>query len=308
MQKENKNCILCPRKCGINRAEKTGYCGAGEEPEVALYMLHHYEEPFISGEPDDKRGSGTVFFKHCGLKCVYCQNYKISGVIKKNAAAAKKESAAESLADIFLKLQQQGAYNINLVTPTHYTGKIIDAVKAAKENGHEIPVIWNTSGYELPETVARLDGTVDIYLTDFKYFDGGVAERYSLASDYFETAAAALDVMVKQRPRLVFDKDGMLVSGVVVRHMTLPGYLSDSCKVIEYLYRKYGDNICISIMSQYTPQKGCDYTKYPELQDKVTRLQYKRLVKYAESLGVKNAFIQGGAAVSESFTPDFDEE
>ncbi len=318
---------MCPRMCGVDRAWQRGICGAGETPEVALWQLHHYEEPFISGAPDDIRGSGTVFFKHCGLKCVYCQNYKISNICADEnvrtdagldgAGGVKDEAdgydnvksaggnSLNPLPGIFLKLQGQGAYNINLVTPTHYTGGITCAVAAARARGLDIPVIWNTSGYERPETIAKLFDTADIYLTDFKYYGETPAKRYSNAPDYFKYASAALKEMVSQRPKLVFDKRGMLRSGVVVRHMSLPGHLSDSCKVLEYIYGEYGDNICISIMSQYTPQKGCDFTKYPELHTKVSKAQYRRLVSYAMDLGISNAYIQGGAAVSESFTPDF---
>lgn len=300
---ENLKCNICPRKCGVDRTRETGFCGMSDKPETALYMLHRWEEPFISGSGDE-RGSGTVFFRGCSLKCVYCQNHKIAYNLRgdENEDNNKRN---EKLTDIFLRLQDMGAYNINLVTPTHFTPWIARAVREAKKAGLGIPVVWNTSGYELPETVEALKGIVDIYLTDFKYYKEAPALRYSNAPRYFETAAAALDVMVRQRPGLVFGPDGMLKSGVVVRHLALPGLLSDCCRILEYLYRKYGDNIFISIMSQYTPQKTCDFNKYPELRNKVSQRQYAKLVKFAKDLGITNAFIQSGAAVSESFIPKF---
>ena len=299
----NHCCNICPRKCGADRVKAFGFCGAGREPEVALYMLHHFEEPFISGLPDDKRGSGTVFFRGCSLGCVYCQNHKISYSQKLHSSHSTLHT--RELDKIFLKLQEQGAYNINLVTPTHFTIPIIEAVRAARKEGLTVPVIWNTSGYELAETVELLKDTVDIYLTDFKYYKREPAQRYSGAPDYFEAASAALDVMVSQRPELKYDESGMLKSGVVVRQLALPGLLSDSCRILEYIYNRYGDRIFISIMNQYTPQKACDFTKYPELQDKTPQRQYNKLVKFARELGITNAFIQSGAAISESFTPEF---
>ena len=307
------SCNICPRRCGVDRINTFGFCGAGVKPEAALYMLHRYEEPFISGRPNGTRGSGTVFFKGCPLKCVYCQNRKISlsprlsgGDAPSNGSQGETASAnEESLADIFLKLQAQGAYNINLVTPTHFTVPIIEAVKEAKAKGLNIPIVWNTSGYELPETIGLLRDTVDIYLTDFKYYKAEAAQRYSGAPDYFKVAAAALETMVKQQPKLVYGEDGMLKRGVVVRYLALPGLLSDGCRILEYLYGKYGDTVFISIMNQYTPQSACDFERYPELKDKTPQRQYNKLVRFAQALGITNAFTQSGGTVSESFIPKF---
>ena len=299
----NRYCNICPRKCGADRVKTFGFCGMGKEPEIALYMLHRFEEPFISGPPDGKRGSGAVFFRGCSLGCVYCQNHKISFQAKNGG---NENIKSEKLPDVFLKLQERGAYNINLVTPTHFTLSIVEAVREARKQGLVIPIIWNTSGYELPETIELLKDTVDIYLTDFKYYKREPAQRYSGAPDYFGVASAALDVMVRQRPELAYGEGGMLKSGVVVRYLALPGLLSDGCRVLEYIYNKYGDNIFISIMNQYTPQRACNFEKYPELKDKTPQRQYNKLVKFAQGLGITNAFIQSGAAISESFTPEFD--
>lgn len=292
-----KNCTLCPRNCGVDRTGgQYGICGAGHLVKAARAALHFWEEPCISGE----RGSGTVFFSYCGLKCVYCQNCAIS------RGKSGKEFSVGRLTEIFLELQQKGAHNINLVTPTHYIPQIMEAVKKAKAAGLTLPIVYNTSGYEKPESIARLEGIVDIYLTDFKYLSPELSFQYSGAPDYAKWAKAALHEMVSQTGEAVFDGDGMMQKGVIVRHLLLPGCLDDSKNVVRYLFETYGNRIFYSLMNQYTPMEGSNV--YPELGRKVTEDEYDALVDYAAALGVENGFIQEGETAEESFIPPFDNE
>lgn len=288
-------CQLCPRACGTDRsAGQKGICGAGAKIKVARAALHFWEEPCISGT----RGSGTVFFSYCPLHCVYCQNAQLSG------GRAGAEITVRRLAEIFLELEEQGAHNINLVTPTHYTPHIARALRCAKEAGLGIPVVHNGSGYESVRTLRMLDGLIDIYLTDFKYMDKGIAERYSHAPDYAAHAKDAIAEMVRQAGVAVFDADGMMRRGVIVRHLLLPGHLEDSKNVVRYLYETYGDDIYLSLMSQYTPVQK---EQLPEgLRRMVTDEEYDGLIDFALALGVENGFLQEGAAASESFIPPFD--
>ena len=280
-----KECRLCPRECGVDRSEgKKGYCGASNELKVARAALHMWEEPCISGEA----GSGAVFFSGCPMRCRFCQNYSIA------AARKGKVISIERLAQIFLELQEKGAANINLVTPTHYTLHIIKALDLAKENGLRIPVVYNTSGYEKTETLKLLRGYIDIYLPDFKYMDGLLAAAYSNAPDYPEYAKRALEEMVGQTGPLKLDEEtGMARSGVIVRHLVLPGHVRNSKAVIQYLYETYGDQIYISIMNQYTPMP--QVTKDKLLGRKVTRREYEKVIDYALELGVENGFFQESA-------------
>ncbi len=292
-----KNCTLCPRNCRVDRTEgKYGVCGAGEHVKAGRAALHFWEEPCISGE----RGSGTVFFSYCGLKCVYCQNCAIS------RGRSGKEISVGRLAEVFLELQQKGAHNINLVTPTHYIPQIVGAVVKAKEAGLILPIVYNTSGYEKPESIALLRGVVDIYLTDFKYMDGELSGKYSGAPDYAKWAKLALNEMVSQTGEAVFDEEGIMQKGVIVRHLLLPGCLSDSKNVVRYLFERYQNRIFYSLMNQYTPMDGSRV--YPELGRRVTEEEYDALVDYAVSLGVENGFIQEGDTAEESFIPPFDNE
>ncbi|SHO52519.1 4Fe-4S cluster-binding domain-containing protein [Anaerocolumna xylanovorans] len=289
-----RDCTLCPRNCHISRLDgKVGYCRAGAEITAARAALHHWEEPCISG----RKGSGTVFFSGCSLGCVYCQNYDIS----RNLAG--KIITTDRLAEIFLELQEQKAHNINLVTPGHYVPSIIKAIGRAKEGGLHIPVVYNSSGYESVETVKMLEGVVDIYLPDFKYYGQEMAYRYSGCRDYFEAASQALEEMVRQTGEAVFEEE-IMRKGVIVRHLLLPGGLADSKKIIKYLYETYKDTIYISIMNQYTPLE--QVKEYPEINRKVTEKEYEALVDYALELGVENGFIQEGETASESFIPAFD--
>ena len=292
-----EECRLCPRNCGVDRSKKTGFCGETNEIRAARAALHMWEEPCISGE----RGSGTVFFSGCVLRCVFCQNGNIAD------GMVGKKITIERLADIFTELQEKGAHNINLVTPTHFVPQIVEALKLAKKNGLTVPVVYNTGSYENVETIKMLEGLVDIFLPDLKYYSVELSASYSKAPDYFERASAAINEMVRQAGIPVFDENGLMKKGVIVRHLLLPGCLSDSKKVIKYLYEKYGDRIFISIMNQYTPMKGIG-EKYPELDRKVRKSEYDRLVDYAIELGVENGFIQEGETATESFIPDFDME
>ena len=264
--------------------------------KISRAALHMWEEPCISGE----KGSGTVFFSGCNMKCVFCQNKEIS------TGGFGKEITVERLARIFLELQEKGALNINLVTPTHYTMQIIQAVKLAKSMGLKLPIVYNTSSYEKVETIKLLTDTVDIWLPDFKYTDNAAASRYSKAADYVEHAKAAIDEMVRQHPQPVFDDEGIMQKGVIVRHLVLPGQVQAAKNAVEYLYNRYGDNIFISIMSQYTP--CTDLGDCPEINRKITAEEYDEVVDFAVETGVENGFLQEGESASESFIPPFNLE
>jgi putative pyruvate formate lyase activating enzyme len=287
--------MLCPRKCGADRTKSVGACGQSDALLAARASLHMWEEPCISGES----GSGTVFFTGCSLGCVYCQNREIAhehvGV----------EITSGRLAEIFLEQQDRGANNINLVTPTHYVPHILKALDAVRGK-LKIPVVYNCGGYESVDTLKMLDGYIDIYLPDFKYTDSTIAKKYSNAPDYPETAKAAITEMVRQRGAAKFNKDGIMQSGVIVRHLVLPSYIENSKRTVEYLYKTYGDDIYMSIMNQYTPTAAME--KYPEINRSVTAAEYDAVLDFAVDIGVQNAFIQEGGTVSESFIPIFDGE
>ncbi|MBR5370241.1 MAG: radical SAM protein [Bacilli bacterium] len=290
-----ENCMLCPRKCGINRYKEKGFCGATNKIKVAYYSLHMWEEPIISGN----NGSGTIFFSNCNLRCLYCQNKKIS------IDGYGKLISNKRLKEIMLELQSKGAHNINLVTPTHYVPNIISVLKNIKNRELHIPVVYNTSSYECIGTIMACRDLVDIYLADLRYFDDKLGEKYSLCSNYFENATMAIDEMYRQVGKYELDNNGLLKKGLVVRVLLLPGHIDDSKKIIEYLYKTYGDDIFISIMNQYTPINKC---KYSNLNRKVTEEEYDSVVDYALDLGIKNAFVQEGEAASESFIPEFNKK
>lgn len=290
-----KNCLLCPRKCGINRSTgQTGVCGVSSEIKVARAALHYWEEPCISG----KRGSGAVFFSGCSLHCVFCQNREISD------GKAGKVISKERLSDIFMELAVKGANNINLVTPGQYIPDIVWAVNDAKSRGMKLPIIYNTSGYENVTELKLLEGIVDVYLPDFKYMDSTLSARYSRAKDYPSVAKQALSEMVRQQPDVVIDDaTGLIQKGVIVRQLLLPGHVNDAKAVLKYLYDTYHDHVYISMMSQFTPIALKDY---PEINRTVTRREYERLVDYALKIGITNAFIQEGDVAKDSFIPAFD--
>ena len=304
-------CDLCPRLCGADRAAgKRGACGADGRLMVARAALHFWEEPPISGS----RGSGTVFFAHCPLRCVYCQNAVIA------AGEAGAEVSVERLGEMCLELQEQGALNVNFVTPTHYAPEARAAVAWARERGLALPVVWNTSGYETVAAVRANEGTVDAYLADFKYADAELARRYSHAPDYPEVALAALEAMVEEAGRPTFDEvDGepRLTGGVVVRHLMLPGALEDSKRVVRLVHERFGDAVLLSLMNQYTPvladaakagdaRAAATLDRCPELAERVSDDEYELLLDYADELGVEDYFWQQGGAAEDSFIPAFD--
>lgn len=289
-----KKCNLCPRNCGVNRYESLGFCKASDKVKVAYYSLHQWEEPVISGI----NGSGTVFFSNCNLKCIFCQNKKISTL------GYGKEISNERLKEIFLELQAKGAHNINLVTPTHYVPQIVEVLKEAKTAGLNIPIVYNTSSYENVSTIMLLEGMVDVYLADLKYFDDSLGCKYSKCENYFEVAKAAIEAMYEQVGKFEI-VDGLMVKGVIVRVLVLPGHADDSKNLIKYLHETYGNNIIISIMNQYTPVEVID--KYPNLNKKVSDEEYEDVTSFAVELGVEMAFIQEGETQDTSFIPDFDD-
>lgn len=297
MKNMNKyeDCLLCPRKCGINRSTgQTGVCGVSSEIKVARAALHYWEEPCISG----KKGSGAVFFSGCSLHCVFCQNREISD------GKAGKVISKERLSDIFMELADKGANNINLVTPGQYIPDIVWAVNDAKSRGMKLPIIYNTSGYENVTELKLLEGIVDVYLPDFKYMDSTLSARYSRAKDYPSVAKQALSEMVRQQPDVVIDDaKGLIQKGVIVRQLLLPGHVNDAKAVLKYLYDTYHNHVYISMMSQFTPIALKDY---PEINRTVTRREYERLVDYALEIGITNAFIQEGDVAKDSFIPAFD--
>lgn len=294
MKKELDKCILCPRQCMINRNKgELGFCRAGNRIKIAKSYLHMWEEPCISGD----KGSGTIFFSNCNLRCLFCQNYYISEL--ENGV----DVSIERFSEVCLDLQSQGANNINLVTPTHYVPLIIEGIKLAKSRGLKIPIIYNSSGYENVDTIKMLDGIIDVYLPDFKYYSDEYAIKYSNCKGYFKYASDALNEMVRQQEKCIFNDDGMIIKGVIVRHLLLPKMENDSKKIIKYLYDTYGNKIYLSIMNQYTPVRIC---KYSELNEKVSDKVYNDIIDYAWDIGVRQAFIQEGETQSESFIPKWD--
>jgi len=267
---------------------------------LARAALHFYEEPSISG----REGSGAIFFSGCNLKCVFCQNEKIS------RGFVGKEVTVDALSEIFLSLQAQRANNINLVTPSHYVPQIKEALILAKEKGLFIPIVYNSSAYELPGTLKMLEGLVDVYLPDFKYMDEEMALNYSKAKDYPAVAKASIAEMYRQVGKPVFDERGIMKKGVIVRHLLLPGGVKNAKNVVSYLHEKYDDSIYISLMNQYTPLDTPSLKKagekYPALLRKVTKREYERLLDFVLSLDIKNAYFQEGDTASESFIPEFD--
>ncbi|AYD41303.1 radical SAM protein [Clostridium fermenticellae] len=289
------NCNLCPRNCGVNRINgEIGFCKSLNSVRVARVSLHYWEEPCISGE----NGSGTVFFSNCNLKCVFCQNYEIS------SNGIGKEISVKRLSEIFLEQQKRGALNINLVSPTHYVPQIIKALDIAKSKGLSIPIVYNTNSYENLETIRALNGYIDIYLPDLKYFSNRYSLKYSNADNYFYYASNAIKEMFSQVGETVFNEKGIIKKGIIVRHLMMPGLLFDSKKIIDYLYKTYGDSIYISIMNQFTPTYNTK--NFPEINKKLNSKHYDALIDYCISIGIKNAFIQEEGTCSESFIPQFD--
>ena len=292
-----ENCTLCMRNCNVNRNKGIkGVCNSTNSIRIARAALHFWEEPCISG----KSGSGTVFFSNCNLKCVFCQNYKIS------SEGFGTEITIDRLAEIFLELQDKGANNINLVTPTHFVPQIIESLKIAKNKGLNLPIIYNTNSIDTLDTIKTLNGYIDVYLPDFKYFEDKYALKYSKIKGYSKNVLEVIDEMVKQVGHPKFNEDGIIVKGVIVRHFLLPGLLFDSKKIIDAIYKKFEDSVYISLMNQYTPMYNAKM--YPEINKSINEKTYDSIINYALSLGVKNGFIQESGTNSEEFVPDFNNE
>lgn len=290
----NYECKLCPRECGADRTKEKGFCGAGDKVVVARASLHKWEEPCISY----KNGAGTVFFSGCNLHCCFCQNNKISNEL------FGKEISDEELGDIFLRLQDMGADNIDLVTPTHFVPNIINALDMVKSK-LSVPVVYNCGGYESVETLKMLDGYIDIYLPDMKYFSSEISAKYSNAPDYFEKSSEAVLEMIKQTGELKFNDEGGLLKGTVIRHMVLPSHRHDSMEIIRWIAENTSpENVLVSIMNQYTPFEFIS-DKYPELKRRVTKMEYNSVVNLAAELGI-NGFTQQKSSASQEYVPDFD--
>lgn len=296
-QEMMSDCTLCPRACHANRlAGQTGYCGQAAEIMAARASLHYWEEPCISGTS----GSGTVFFSGCNLRCVFCQNHNIA------IGKAGRLISPEHLVEIYLQLQEQGANNINLVTPTHFLPQIVLSLESAKQQGLSIPVVYNTSSYESVDALKHLEGLIDIYLPDLKYFSAELSTAYSHAPDYFSIACRAIAEMYRQIGDPVIDETtGLMKRGLIVRHLILPGQTKDSKRILRYLHETYGDHIYISVMNQYTPLPHV--ADMAPLDRTVTAEEYDRVLRFAERIDIARGFRQEGTAASESFIPEFDE-
>ena len=303
-------CTLCPRECKTERpqshANAKGFCKEGSTMRISRAALHFWEEPCISG----KSGSGAVFFTGCNLQCIFCQNAAIS------EDGIGREVTPDELCQIFFDLKEQGAHNINLVTPSHFVPEIRRSILLAKEKGFDLPFVYNSSAYEKPETLRLLDGLIDIYLPDFKYMDGKMAADYSHASDYPEVAKAAIAEMIRQVGTPLFDEEsGLMIKGVIVRHLLLPLGVNNACSVIEYLHQTYGDRIYLSVMNQYTPlfnvpgalsdKQKKRLADFPVLHRKVTKREYDKVIRFCLDRDMSQVFIQEGDVASESFIPPF---
>lgn len=294
----SKLCNLCPRRCNADRNNPEGVkralCKSGWAPKVALVSLHAWEEPCISG----KRGAGTVFFSHCTMRCCFCQNYEISNEGKGFEVTPKR------LTEIFLEEEKRGAETLELVTPSHYADSIIPALKDAKEAGLSIPVVYNTNAYDLPETLRRFAGLVDVFMPDLKYFDSRLAARYSGVPDYKEVATKAIETMFELTGPLRFNAHGILEKGVLIRHLVLPWLYKDSFACLDWIYKRFKDDVYVSVMNQYMPLYKA--SRHPEINRPLTTLEYNRVLDHAEKLGMKKVYFQAGRTNSDIFIPIFD--
>lgn len=313
MEMDYTACRLCPRNCGTDRRRSTGVCGMTDQLCVSRAALHFWEEPCISGT----RGSGTVFFAGCSLRCVFCQNREISQGSASGIPAGRESTfqtiSAERLVELFYRLEEQGANNINLVTADHFLPTIARAVEKAKQQGFSLPFLLNTGGYLNVDTVKGLEGLIDIYLPDFKYIRDADALRYSRAAGYPDAAKAAIAEMVRQQPECRFAPEStenedvrILQRGVVVRHLLLPGVLIQAKQIVSYLHKTYGEKIWISLLRQYTPEHAILSKDYPEIDRKVTGREYKSLVDFAAGIGVTQGFVQEEESADSAFIPAFD--
>ena len=292
---ELKSCNICPHKCGVNRLNGIkGRCKCDNKIKIALASVHNYEEPCISG----KNGSGTVFFSNCNLNCIYCQNYEISQLGK------GKEITIEHLAQIFIKQQEKNVNNINLVTPTMYVPQIIEAIKIARKKGLNIPIIYNSNGYENVETIKKLNGYINIYLPDLKYYSNEIAKKYSKIDNYFETAISAIKEMQKQVGNPIFNEEGIIQKGVIIRHLILPHHLLNTKNILKYVKENFDEDTYISIMAQYFPTYKAKEDKL--INRKLTKKEYKEIENYLYLLNLKNGYIQELGEHEEEYVPNFD--
>ena len=287
-----KKCQLCARRCGVDRTKTAGYCKMTDEVYISRAALHFWEEPPISGV----NGSGTIFFSGCSLSCVFCQNREIS------RGRSGKTVSVERMADIMLELEGNGAHNINFVTPTHYIPSVAEAIRLSRVNGLSVPIVYNTGSYDTPEALKTLEGLVDIYLPDFKYYTEKTAKEYSCAPDYPTVAREAISEMYRQVGSAKFDDNGIMTRGIIVRILLLPGHVAEAKLSLKYLLDTYGDDIYVSLMNQYTPMPDMK----PPLNRRVTVEEYQQLISYAEKIGLKNGFTQEYGSAEESFIPPFD--
>lgn len=287
-------CRYCPWNCGVDRSRTPGRCGGGVLPKVARASLHHWEEPCISGD----RGSGAIFFSHCNLNCVYCQNHTISH------GGFGKEISIDALSDLMISLQRKGAHNINLVSGSHYIPQIRDAIIYAKEKGLTLPIILNSNGYDSPSGLSMLEGLIDIYLPDVKYYDDDLAERYSGAKDYFRTASKAVKIMLGQVGPPIFDEKGLLLKGLIIRHLILPGHLENTKDVLDWIRISLPKEIYVSVMSQYFPTYKS--SSYGTLARKLSGSEYAEIMEYLEIIGLENGFVQEPESAAEEYVPSFD--
>ena len=289
-----QKCTICPHNCGIDRTKKVGRCKSTDKIKIALFSIHNFEEPCISGE----NGSGTIFFSNCNMNCIYCQNYEISQEGK------GREISVEELADIMLKQQESGVENINLVTPTSYSLHIIKAIKQAKDKGLHIPIVYNTNGYENKETLKMLEGYIDIYLPDLKYYYNELGQKYSNVNNYFETATEAIKEMYRQVGIPELDENGIMKKGLMIRHLVLPNNIENSKKILNWIKENIDNNVYVSIMAQYFPTYKAK--KEDELNRKLTKKEYEEIENYLYDLDLENGYIQELGEHEEEYVPKWD--
>lgn len=294
MNKELECCTICPHNCKINRTKNPGRCKSTDKIKIALYSIHNFEEPCISGE----KGSGTIFFSNCNMNCVFCQNYEISQL------GRGKEITIEELANVMIKQQERNVQNINLVTPTSYALHIVEAIKIARKKGLEIPIVYNTNGYESVETLKLLEGYVDIYLPDLKYYYDDLAKKYSKVDNYFEIATKAIQEMYRQVGTPVLDENGVMKKGLMIRHLILPNEVQNSKKVLKWIKENIDSNVYVSIMAQYFPTYKAKEDKL--INRKLTKKEYKEIENYLYLLNLKNGYIQELGEHEEEYVPNFD--
>ena len=294
MNKELECCTICPHNCKINRTKNPGRCKSTDKIKIALYSIHNFEEPCISGE----KGSGTIFFSNCNMNCVFCQNYEISQL------GRGKEITIEELANVMIKQQERNVQNINLVTPTSYALHIVEAIKIARKKGLEIPIVYNTNGYESVETLKLLEGYVDIYLPDLKYYYDDLAKKYSKVDNYFEIATKAIQEMYRQVGTPVLDENGVMKKGLMIRHLILPNEVQNSKKVLKWIKENIDSNVCVSIMAQYFPTYKAK--EIPEIARKITKEEYEKVENYLYELDLENGYIQELGEHEEEYVPTWE--